>query len=223
MKAEYFKNNHYFTDNIPDLIYEQAVLVSPKSFLEAVCFDYNRNTMSATISLTDEIYSGRVYASPIDNCNIGYYRGQDTFTFTSETIAHTEAFNSKALSQDYSNMTGRVDLICPEIYSPTSGNLFQPINITAKNTITNKTKNFTIQIENNPNPNFPYAFTSSTGSVMYIEKRAFGPQKPNAKGKWGDLNLLVLMFIFGTIGLKLRLCSKEDHHIKNSFATAVWN
>ena len=174
-------------------------------------------SLHAIISFSGEILSGCMPVYAVDNCNIGC-APQNVFTFTSATIADTEAVNPiTALS----SMTGKVNLICPELYTTNNS---QTINVTIKDIFTDATtQNFTIQI--NPNPDtqshFSHFFTgcSSTGemiSSMYISATT---TVDNSRGKFGDLNLLALIFIFWTAGFNVELCPKEENGIKKSFKT----
>lgn len=199
-------------------------IISQKSFNSLFSrepfFNYDPIGGNIVISLPESVLSGTLPLIPIDNNNIGFCNTANSmgaFTFTAGAIAYGEAF--KVSNQSCSNMTGRVNLICGEdtdLYGPTSDKWPDPIHITMISSGTGYTyKEYTIQL----NKNYDSSWTLTSGSaVMSLEK---GALNPNSRGRRGDLNLLALIFIFITAGLKVQLPPKVDRHIRESFKTII--
>jgi hypothetical protein len=167
--------------------------------------DYDVAGRCATITLPESVLSGDIPIVVIDNSN--WFRGSDD-----HVLSTTESVDKESST----TLAKKVDLVCPDLY--VSINKWEePITIQV---VSNETgslhERFHIWMEKRDSTLNGYScwmFRSDKSTCMPIKD---GALQLDANGDRADLNLLALMFIFESAGLKVQYSSNDKGDIKSS-------
>lgn len=176
-------------------------------------FSYDSKKRCAEIYLPESVLSNSLPLTMLDN-NYSEPIPNGAATFTAESVNEESADNTLAK---------KVDLLCKDMYSPTSGEWEDTIDIKIFNSGTGCLyKNFNIKVKEEKHKIFNSRYLlfsasdhkSSEITNMPIKK---GVLNPNSNGMMGDLNLLAASFVFKTADIKVSPKLENDKSIKSSF------
>jgi hypothetical protein len=176
-------------------------------------FNYDTKKRCAEIYLPESVLSKSLPLTMLDN---NYFNSisNGTATFTAESVSEESANNTLAK---------KVDLLCKDVYSSTSGKWEDAVDIKIFNSGTGCLyKNFNIKMREEKHETFNSRYWMFSAidykgneiATMPIKK---GVLSSNSNDMMGDLNLLAASFIFKTADIKIFLKLENDKSIKSSF------
>ncbi len=159
----------------------------------------------ATITLPESVLSRDMPIVVIDNSN--WFIGSDDYVLsTTESVDKESSYT----------LAKKIDLVCPDLYVSIN-EWEEPITIQVVSSETGSLhERFNIWMEKMNSTLNGYScwmFRSDKSTSVPIKE---GVLNPNVYGDRADLNLLALMFIFKSGGLKVQ-CSSNDEAIISSF------